>query len=216
MLDWLLGNGSESWLDLGDFARAASMAREAMEIAEGIGDVTTRCLAECALCRVSVCEGNLETAIPLAERWIETASIGAKFQLPWALSTLAVLRSGCGERDEARRLAHEALAVAESGDFGTGKLRSELALARICLDAEDAAARDEAAGWLTRAEQTLNTTGAFRDRLSLGRAHRGRATHRHRSLRTRRPRRGTRALRGVSPAIRRRNQGGTPVVTRGS
>ncbi len=161
VLDWLLGNGSESWLDLGDFARATSMAREAMEIAEGIGDVTTRCLAECALCRVSVCEGNLETAIPLAERWIETASIGAKFQLPWALSTLAVLRSGCGEPDEARRLAHEALALAESGDLGTGKLWSELALARICLDAEDAAARDEAAGWLTSAEQSLNTTGAF-------------------------------------------------------
>jgi ATP/maltotriose-dependent transcriptional regulator MalT len=160
-LCWLLSGGSAAHLDLGDLSRASSMAREAMEIAEGIGDVTTRGMAESALCRVSVSEGDLEMAISLAERWIETARIGVKFQLPWALSTLAVLRSACGEPEEARRLAHEALAAAESGGYGTGKLWSELALARICLDDGDRAARDEAADWLTRAEASLDTTGAF-------------------------------------------------------
>ena len=77
------------------------------------------------------------------------------------MSTLAVLRSQCGERDEARRLAQEALEVAESRGFGGGKVWSQLALARICLHDENPAAGDEAAAWLTSAQRSIDLTGAF-------------------------------------------------------
>ena len=72
-----------------------------------------------------------------------------------------MVRCARGERDEARRLAHEALAYSESAGYRSGRLWSELALARI--DASDASPdpHEQAAGWLTRAEQTLQETGFF-------------------------------------------------------
>jgi hypothetical protein len=84
-----------------------------------------------------------------------------KIQLSRGLSTLAVLRCARGERDEAHRLAHEALEFAETGGFQLGKLWSELALARSCLSDRTPAACDEAATWLARAEETQHATGFF-------------------------------------------------------
>ena len=156
-----MGFGTEAWLAVGDLARAASMAREALEIGERLGNPTARGVGECALCRVRVQEGDLDAATSLAEQWVESARSAVKFQVPWAISTLAVLRGARGERDEAHRLAHEALAFAETGGLQLGQLWSELALARIHLSDGTAAACAEAAAWLARAEQTLETTGFF-------------------------------------------------------
>jgi hypothetical protein len=47
--------------------------------------------------------GDLDAATRLAEQWVESVRSGVKFQVPWAISTLAVLRGARGERDEARR-----------------------------------------------------------------------------------------------------------------
>ena len=161
VLCWNLGFGTETWLAAGDLARATSMAREALEIGERLGNPTSRALGECALCRVRVHEGDIDAAASLAEQWVESARSGVKMHVPWAMSTLAVLRGARGERDAARRLAREALACAETGGFLLGQLWSELALARIHLSDETPAACAEAVVWLARAEQTLETTGFF-------------------------------------------------------
>jgi class 3 adenylate cyclase len=155
VLGWLLGMEADIWLERGDLSRAARMARESMEIAERIESPLSRGNAAWALSRVFAQEGDLDAAVALAEQWIQDARRANRFSLPVAMSVLSGFRCARGERDEGRRLALEALHLAETGGFGT-QLEVELVLARIALlDAQP----DDASAWLTRAEQTLDATG---------------------------------------------------------
>jgi tetratricopeptide (TPR) repeat protein len=161
VLGWLLGFAADVWLERGDLPRAARMVRESMEIAERIESPLSRNAATGTLSRVLAKEGDLAAAIALAESWVEAAARIWRATLPHAMSTLAVFRCERGERDEALRLGHEALRVAETQGFRAGQLLAELALARIQLSDSKP---EDAAAWLERAERTLEQTG-FRARL---------------------------------------------------
>jgi tetratricopeptide (TPR) repeat protein len=161
VVGWLLSFEAEVWLERGDLARAARMVRESMEIAERIESPLSRGVATGTLSRVLAKEGDLAAAIALAESWVEAAARIWRSTLPYAMSTLAGFRCERGERDEALRLGHEALCVAETQGFRASQLSAELALARIQLSDSKP---EDAAAWLERAEQTLEQTG-FRARL---------------------------------------------------
>jgi len=160
VLGWLLSFEADVWLERGDLARAARMARESMEIAERIESPISRTVAG-ALSRVLAQEGDLAAAITLAEEWVEGSARSFRSTLPFAMSMLAGFHCERGERDEARRLGHEAVRVAKTQGFRAGQLSAELALARIQLSDSQP---EDAAAWLERAERTLEQTG-FRARL---------------------------------------------------
>ena len=156
VLGWLLGMEAEISLERGDLSRAARMARESMEIAERIESPLSRGLAASVLSRVVAQEGDLDAAIALAEQSIEDVARTSRYALPHAMSVLSGFRCARGERDEGRRLALEALHLAETGDLHYGQLAAELVLARIALfDSQP----DDACAWLARAAQTLDATG---------------------------------------------------------
>jgi len=159
VIGWALGFAAELWLARGDLSRAARMARESMEMAERIESPLSRALALDQLSHVLAAEGDLDAAVALAEQWTVDAKRIMRPALPRALALLAAVRCARGERDEAHRLANEALGVAETEGFGLGQLAAELVLARIALF--DALPED-AAAWLARAETTLNVTGQRR------------------------------------------------------
>jgi class 3 adenylate cyclase len=156
VLGWLLSSETNIWLDRGDASRAARLAREGMEIAERLESPLSRGLAVGALCRVLAHEGDLDAAIALAEQSVEITTRTVRSELPRAMAVLADLRRERGECDEARRLAHEALQLAEAQGYRSGQLAAELALARIQLDATDT---QDAATWIERAQRTLEATG---------------------------------------------------------
>ena len=158
VLGWMLGLAAFVWIDRGEPARAARLAREAMEIAERIESPLSRGMAMGSLTRVLAQEGDLDGAIALAVQGVEAVARTFRSQVPIALAALAVFRLQRGERDEARRVADEALRVADTHGFEAGRLAAELALARIELDAADPGA---AAGWLERAQRTIEATGAL-------------------------------------------------------
>jgi len=156
VLGWLVGMEAEIWLERGDLSRAARMARESMEIAERIESPLSRGLAASALSRVFALEGDLDAAIALAEQGIQDLARTCRSYLPSAMSGLSGFRYARGERDEGRRLAFEALRLAETEGFHYGQLVAELLLARIALlDAQP----EDASAWLARAEQSLDATG---------------------------------------------------------
>jgi tetratricopeptide (TPR) repeat protein len=156
VLGWLLSMEANMWLQRGDLSRAARLARESTEIAERIQTPLSRALAGGAMSRVLAGEGEIEAAVALAEQSIQHAARTVRSFLPNEISVLSGFRYALGERDEARRLAHEALRIAETEGFQYGLLAAELALARIALlDSLP----ENAAVWLARAEQTLDRTG---------------------------------------------------------
>ena len=159
VLGWLLGFEAEIWLERGDLSRAARMARESMEIAERIESPLSRGITAWTLSRVFAQEGDLDAAVALAEQGIQDAASTNRSYLPSAMSVLAGFRCARGGRDEGRRLALEALHLAETEGFRYGQLAAELVLARIALlDALP----DDASAWLARAEQTLDVTAQRR------------------------------------------------------
>jgi tetratricopeptide (TPR) repeat protein len=164
VLGWLLSFETDVWLARGDLSRAARTARESVDIAERIESPISRDVAADVLSRVLAQEGDLEAAVALAQQAIEGLGRTARHILPEAMSTLAGLRCWRGERGEARRLALEALRLAQTEGFRAGQLAAELALARIQLSDADPAVYEDAATWLARAEQTLHASG-YRVRL---------------------------------------------------
>jgi tetratricopeptide (TPR) repeat protein len=156
VVGWLLGLASGVWLERGDFSRASRTASESLEIAERIESPLSLALAAGQVARVREQEGDLDAAVALAAQCVEGSWRTSRSNVPGAMCMLADLRLQRGERDEALRLADEALRIAEAGGFRHGQLAAELSLARIALDA---AKDDDAASWLTRAEESLRATG---------------------------------------------------------
>ena len=156
VVGWLLGLASDVWLERGDFSRASRSASESLEIAERIESPLSRALAAGAVARVRAQEGALDAAVALAEQCVEGSWRTSRSNVPVAMSMLAGFRLQRGERDEALRLAGEALRIAEAGGFRHGQLAAELASTRVALDAAQA---DDAASWLARAEESLRASG---------------------------------------------------------
>jgi len=159
VLGWLLSFAAGAWLARGDLSRAARTARESVEIAERIESPLSRDVAVDMLSRVRAQEGDIEAAVVLAQQAVEGVARTIRHSLPDVMSMLAGLRCARGEHDEARRLALEALRLAETEGFRGGQLAAEMALARIQLSDADPAVREAAAAWLERAEQTLRASG---------------------------------------------------------
>lgn len=156
VLGWMLGSAALVWIFRGEPARAARLAREAMEIAERIESPLSRGFATGSLAQVLAQEGDLDGAIALAVLGVEIAARTSRPQLPFAMATLAEFRLQRGEHDEARRVANEALRVADTHGFQGGRLAAELTLARIALGSGESEA---AASWLERAQRTIEMTG---------------------------------------------------------
>ena len=164
VLGWMLGSAAAVWIDRGDPSRAARLARECMEIAERIESPLSRGMAAGLLSRVLAQEGDLDAAVALADQCVEITARTIRSQLPSAMAGLADLRLQRGERNEARRLADEALRLAETQGFQVGQLAAELTLARIQLGAAEP---EDAAAWLERAQRTLEKTGSVGRRAEL-------------------------------------------------
>ncbi len=159
VLGWVRALAAEIWIARGDFSSAIASSRQSMEIAERIESPLSRVVAADQLSRALAADGQLDEAAAVAEHWVVDAPGTLLTSLPRAICTLARIRCARDQREQARSLAHEALAIAENHGFATGRLEAELLLAELALlEAEP----DEAAKWLARADRTIDATGQSR------------------------------------------------------
>jgi tetratricopeptide (TPR) repeat protein len=129
----------------GELSGAVAHGKQAVEIAERIGDAFSRAIAPSFLGMAYVSTGEAAAAIPHLERSLE---IGRERRtalefMPWTLSLLAEALAAVGDGGRARAVGEESLALTtERGTAGT-ELNARRALARVLMAAEGAAAGDE-------------------------------------------------------------------------
>jgi class 3 adenylate cyclase/tetratricopeptide (TPR) repeat protein len=164
----------------GEVANPMHHARSAVELAEKVGNAFARVVASWALGMAHALAAQWAEAVAVLEDGL-TLARGRRASL-WAevlmLAVLAESYAGAGNHRLARARAEEALALARRRETRTQEIEAQLALARVLLRAEGAAARHDVEAALERALGLVMGTGAraFEPYLHVERAALARAT----------------------------------------
>jgi tetratricopeptide (TPR) repeat protein len=146
----------------GEPEAALGHARQALEIAERIGDSFSRAWAWLFVGLAQRMRGEWRPAVEALERSLaiarerRTALEGDGLRL----ALLGESYLGLGEVDRARALVAEGLAIDHARGNPMGETYSSLALARVLLGSADPAAREQIEAALARALQLARDTGA--------------------------------------------------------
>ena len=146
----------------GEPARGLAHVRELGAIAQKIGSVADLVLADGYLGDALVHVGEYEGARAVLEKALSQSkakTAGIIWQ-PDFLGSLAEAYLGCGDGARARATAEEAAAMACDRGAGLYECKARLALARVLLGTEGAAARTRITAVLDRACELIDETGA--------------------------------------------------------
>ena len=146
---------------VGDPEAAIADARRAVEIAEGIGGLYFRSYAWFFLGLAEGMAGAWQHAIDALERSGELAKAAhLAIDEDTRLALLAEAYLGRGDRERARAMIEQSLAIARAHQNVGGEALGNLALARVLLASADPAEREEAEVALARTLELARASGA--------------------------------------------------------
>jgi class 3 adenylate cyclase/tetratricopeptide (TPR) repeat protein len=161
-LGWIHLHSTVLAYAVGDPQAALDHAREALEIAERIGDAFSRVTAWLVLGWAETLRGEWQLAIDALERSREIAGQrGTAVEMDgWRLALLGESYLGLGEVERARALVAEGLALSQAQRNPFVEGQASLAMARVLLGSAGPAARPEIQAALARALQLLREADA--------------------------------------------------------
>jgi class 3 adenylate cyclase/tetratricopeptide (TPR) repeat protein len=145
----------------GEPARAVLHARQAMEIAERIGDAFSRSWSWVFLGRAAAMAGDWQQAKEAIER---SQAISREHRVavegdPWRLIVLGKAHHGLGDPGQGVDLLREAVALARLRETPWQEGVANVVLARVLLDAEGLGAREGVEAALARADELVRARG---------------------------------------------------------
>jgi adenylate cyclase len=149
-LDWLAG----------DRASALSRAQLHLEVAERVGAAPGRAAACSRLGAAHVLRGESREAIEVLEQALVLARRGGRQHEGFVLTHLALARLGSGDLGKARETALEAVALTSARGHKLFESQARIALARVLMQSDGAAARSAIAAELDSAGALIDETGA--------------------------------------------------------
>jgi class 3 adenylate cyclase/tetratricopeptide (TPR) repeat protein len=148
----------------GEPVRALDEARQAAKLGEQVGSLQLRMLASRALGLALTQTGDFAEAADVLEALLATTRERriAREQEAWDVSHLALARLAQGERDAARRLAREAVCVAQQMGAAADEVVAHLVEAHVLRKLCGLEAAAAVAGALARAGDRVAETSALR------------------------------------------------------